>query len=50
MASGSGEIFCGKRVTTYNQFLLAFSDTKRDAEPSGEGGGGEEPRGGGKGR
>ena len=34
-ASGLGEIFCGKWVTTYNQFLLAFSDAKKDAEPSG---------------
>ena len=41
-ASGSGEIFCGKQVTTYNRFLLAFSDTKKDAEPSGEGDGGED--------
>ena len=41
-ASGSGKYFSGKRITTYNQFLLAFSDAKKDAELSREGDGGED--------
>ena len=41
-ASGLGKYFCGKWVTTYNRFLLAFSDAKKDAEPSREGDRGED--------